>query len=216
MKNKIIEINNLNFENILKDISLEIYEGDFVAIIGSNGGGKSTLIKLVLGILEKSSGTISLFGKPKSEMSSNNQIGYVPQNGTNMDNIFPATVYEIIKTAFAYKNTLFRKISKEEFQYIDYLIDLFDISKLKYNLIAELSGGQKQRVMIVRALANKPKLLILDEPDIALDKKTQEQFINTLKQINKNENTTIIYITHNLELLQDSITKTFIVNQVLK
>jgi zinc transport system ATP-binding protein len=216
MKNKIIEINNLNFENILKDISLEIYEGDFVAIIGSNGGGKSTLIKLLLGILEKSSGTISLFGKPKSEMSSNNQIGYVPQNGTNMDNIFPATVYEIIKTAFAYKNTLFRKISKEEFQYIDYLIDLFDISKLKYNLIAELSGGQKQRVMIVRALANKPKLLILDEPDIALDKKTQEQFINTLKQINKNENTTIIYITHNLELLQDSITKTFIVNQVLK
>jgi zinc transport system ATP-binding protein len=216
MKNKIIEINNLNFENILKDISLEIYEGDFVAIIGSNGGGKSTLIKLLLGILEKSSGTISLFGKPKSEISSNNQIGYVPQNGTNMDNIFPATVYEIIKTAFAYKNTLFRKISKEEFQYIDYLIDLFDISKLKYNLIAELSGGQKQRVMIVRALANKPKLLILDEPDIALDKKTQEQFINTLKQINKNENTTIIYITHNLELLQDSITKTFIVNQVLK
>ena len=154
MKNKVIEVRNLNFENVLKDISLNIFEGDFVAIIGPNGGGKSTFIKLLLGIYESSSGHIKLLNK--------NQIGYVPQNVTNIDIIFPATVDEIIKTAFAYRNSFLKKISIEENAYITYLMEQFDISNLKNKLIAELSGGQKQRVMIVRALANKPKLLILD------------------------------------------------------
>jgi zinc transport system ATP-binding protein len=94
-------------------------------------------------------------------------------------------------------------------------MNLFDITNLKDKLIAELSGGQKQRVMIVRALANKPKLLILDEPDIGLDKKSQEQFINSLKQINEKNKTTILFITHHLDTIKESITKTYNINQVL-
>ena len=89
--------------NVLNNISLEIFEGEFVAILGANGGGKSTFIKLLLGIYESSSGHIKLLNK--------NQIGYVPQNVTNIDIIFPATVDEIIKTAFAYRNSFFKKIS---------------------------------------------------------------------------------------------------------
>ena len=172
MCEKIIEVSNLNFENILKNISLEIYEGDFVAITGPNGGGKSTFIKLLLGILEPTNGNIKLFENSKY------QIGYVPQQASNIDIAFPATVDEIIKTAFASKNSLFKTITKEEKLNISSLMDLFEISNLKSKLITELSGGQKQRVMIVRALANNPKLLILDEPDIGLDKKSQKQFID--------------------------------------
>ena len=207
MKNKVIEVRNLNFENVLKDISLNIFEGDFVAIIGPNGGGKSTFIKLLLGIYEISSGYIKLLDKTL--------IAYVPQNVTNIDIIFPATVDEIIKTAFAYRNSFFKNISIEKNDYMTYLMEQFDISNLKNKLIAELSGGQKQRVMIVRALANKPKLLILDEPDIGLDKKSQEQFINSLKQINEKNKTTILFITHHLDTIKESITKTYNINQVL-
>ena len=208
MKNKVIEVRNLNFENVLKDISLNIFEGDFVAIIGPNGGGKSTFIKLLLGIYESSSGHIKLLNK--------NQIGYVPQNVTNIDIIFPATVDEIIKTAFAYRNSFFKKISIEENAYITYLMNQFDISNLKNKLIAELSGGQKQRVMIVRALANKPKLLILDEHDIGLDTISQEKFISCLKEINEKNKTTILFVTHHLEPLKECLTKTFTINQVLE
>ena len=209
MCEKIIEVSNLDFENILKNISLEIYEGDFVAITGPNGGGKSTFIKLLLGILEPTNGNIKLFENSKY------QIGYVPQQASNIDIAFPATVDEIIKTAFANKNSLFKTITKEEKLNISSLMDLFEISNLKYKLITELSGGQKQRVMIVRALANNPKLLILDEPDIGLDKKSQKQFINSLKEINEKNRTTILFITHHLEEIDEFITKKFNINQGL-
>ena len=209
MCEKIIEVSNLNFENILKNISLEIYKGDFVAITGPNGGGKSTFIKLLLGILEQTNGNIKLFENSKY------QIGYVPQQASNIDIAFPATVDEIIKTAFANKNSLFKTITKEEKLNISSLMDLFEISNLKYKLITELSGGQKQRVMIVRALANNPKLLILDEPDIGLDKKSQKQFINSLKEINEKNKTTILFITHHLEEIDEFITKKFNINQGL-
>lgn len=209
MCEKIIEVSNLNFENILKNISLEIYEGDFVAITGPNGGGKSTFIKLLLGILEPTNGNIKLFKNSKY------QIGYVPQQASNIDIAFPATVDEIIKTAFASKNSLFKTITKEEKLNISSLMNLFEISNLKYKLITELSGGQKQRVMIVRALANNPKLLILDEPDIGLDKKSQKQFINSLKKINEKNKTTILFITHHLEEIDEFITKKFNINQGL-
>lgn len=209
MCEKIIEVSNLNFENILKNISLEIYEGDFVAITGPNGGGKSTFIKLLLGILEPTNGNIKLFENSKY------QIGYVPQQASNIDIAFPATVDEIIKTAFASKNSLFKTITKEEKLNISSLMNLFEISNLKYKLITELSGGQIQRVMIVRALANNPKLLILDEPDIGLDKKSQKQFINSLKEINEKNKTTILFITHHLEEIDEFITKKFNINQGL-
>ena len=210
MNKKIVEVCNLNFENILKNISLEIYKGDFVAITGPNGGGKSTFIKLLLGILEPTNGNIKLFENSKY------QIGYVPQQASNIDIAFPATVDEIIKTAFANKNSLFKTITKEEKLNISSLMDLFEISNLKSKLITELSGGQKQRVMIVRALANNPKLLILDEPDIGLDKKSQKQFINSLKEINEKNRTTILFITHHLEEINEFITKKFNINQGLK
>ena len=208
MKNKVIEVKNLTFENVLNDISLNIFEGEFVAILGANGGGKSTFIKLLLGIYEISSGYIKLLDKTL--------IAYVPQNVTNIDIIFPATVDEIIKTAFAYRNSFFKNISIEENDYITYLMEQFDISNLKHKLIAELSGGQKQRVMIVRALANKPKLLILDEPDIGLDNLSQTKFIENLNKINKENKITIIFVTHHLGIIEKYITKTFHINGTLK
>ena len=210
MNKKIIEVCNLNFENVLTNISLEIFEGDFIAILGSNGGGKTTFIKLLLNILKQNSGEIKFYENLK------NKIGYVPQNSTTIDGVFPATVEEIIKTAFVNKRSFFEKISIEEKSYINSLMENFEIINLKSKLFVELSGGQKQRVLIVRALANKPKLLILDEPDIGLDNTSQTKFIENLNRINKENKTTIIFVTHHLGIIEKYITKKFYINGVLQ
>lgn len=210
MAKKIIQVNDLNFENVLTNISLEIYEGDFIAIIGPNGGGKSTFIKLLLNILKPNSGQIKFYEDIK------NKIGYVPQNATTVDGVFPATVEEIIKTAFANKTFFRKRISHEENKYLNFLMESFEILDLKSKLFVELSGGQKQRVLIVRALSNKPKLLILDEPDIGLDTISQTKFIENLNIINKENKTTIIFVTHHLGIIEKYITKTFYINGVLK
>lgn len=210
MNKKIIEVCNLNFENVLTNISLEIFEGDFVAILGPNGGGKTTLIKLLLNILKQNSGEIKFHENLK------NKIGYVPQSATTVDGVFPATVEEIIKTAFVNKKTFLKKFSFEEKNYINFLMESFGIMDLKSKLFVELSGGQKQRVLIVRALANKPKLLILDEPDIGLDNISQSKFIENLNIINKDNKTTIIFVTHHLGIIEKYITKKIYINGVLK
>lgn len=210
MNKKIIKVCNLNFENVLTNISLEIFEGDFIAILGSNGGGKTTFIKLLLNILKQNSGEIKFYEDLK------NKIGYVPQNATTVDGVFPATVEEIIKTAFVNKKSFLGKISIEEEKYINFLMENFEIINLKSKLFVELSGGQKQRVLIVRALANKPKLLILDEPDIGLDNLSQTKFIENLNKINKENKITIIFVTHHLGIIEKYITKTFHINGTLK
>ena len=209
MNKKIIEVCNLNFENVLTNISLEIFEGDFIAILGPNGGGKTTFIKLLLNILKQTSREIKFYEDLK------NKIGYVPQSATTVDGVFPATVEEIIKTAFINKG-FFMKNSIEEVNYINSLMENFGIANLKSKLFVELSGGQKQRVLIVRALANKPKLLILDEPDIGLDNTSQTKFIENLNRINKENKTTIIFVTHHLGIIEKYITKKFYINGVLQ
>lgn len=210
MNKKIIEICNLNFENILTNISIEIFEGDFIAILGPNGGGKTTFIKLLLNILKPNDGEIKFYTDLK------NKIGYVPQNATTVDGVFPATVEEIINTAFVNKEIFSEKISIEEKNYLNFLMESFEIANLKSKLFIELSGGQKQRVLIVRALANKPKLLILDEPDIGLDSISQTKFIKNLNYINKENKTTIIFVTHHLGIIEKLVTKKFYINGFLK
>ena len=209
MNEKIIEVCNLNFENVLTNISLEIFKADFVAILGPNGGGKTTFVKLLLNILKQNAGEIKFYEDLK------NKIGYVPQSATTVDGVFPATVDEIIRTAFSNKRFFFGKLFLEEKNYLDFLMQNFQIIDLKSKLFVELSGGQKQRVLIVRALANKPKLLILDEPDIGLDTVSQTKFIEKLNIINKENKTTIIFVTHHLGIIEKYITKKFYINGVL-
>ena len=210
MNKKLIEVCDLNFENILSNISLEIFEGDFIAIVGSNGGGKTTFLKLLLNILKPNSGEIQYFENIK------NKMGYVPQNATVVDVIFPATVKEILETAFITNSSILKKISKNEKDYLKFLMQNFEITNLNSKLFAELSGGQKQRVMIVKALANKPKILFLDEPDMGLDKISQSKFIDNLNRINKENKTSIVFITHHLGMIEKYITKTFCINGILK
>ncbi|RDU64200.1 metal ABC transporter ATP-binding protein [Helicobacter sp. MIT 14-3879] len=196
---------NVNF--VLKNINFSISQGDFIAFIGPNGGGKSTLAKILLGLLKPTSGSIiypnvTLFSK-------NSLIGYTPQDtGINKD--FPIQAFDVVLMGFLQKSRFGYKITKNDrLEALD-IMQKLEIENLKYRAIGSLSGGQRQRVMIARALCGKPKLLIFDEPTSNIDMLTQKEIYKLLKQININH--TIILISHDISNLSEYVNKVLFIN----
>lgn len=184
-----IKINDMSFRYeknspvVLSHVNLDISDGVYLSVIGENGSCKTTLIKLILGLLSPNSGSININTK---------NIGYVPQRVDSFNSQFPISVYEILKVhAKALKLDI--KAS------IDYVLNKVNMTEFKDNLIGNLSGGQRQRVFIARALMGNPDLIILDEPSTGVDYKNQLEIYSLLSSLNKNEKTTIISIEHNLE-----------------
>lgn len=213
----IFDVENLNFsvrdQQILSQISLQIFNGDYIAIIGPNGGGKTTLVRMLLGLNEPSNGTIKLFGKKLSEFKEWSKIGYVPQRASLVDANFPATVLDIVNMGRTAKHSLFSRMNKEDKQAVDDAIKKMDIENLKDKMVGTLSGGQRQRVMIARALASKPEILILDEPNTGVDAVSQKRFYALLGELNREENMTILFITHDIGVIADDIGRLFTINQ---
>ena len=213
----IFDVENLNFnvrdQQILSQISLQIFNGDYIAIIGPNGGGKTTLVRMLLGLNEPSSGTIKLFGKKLSEFKEWSKIGYVPQRASLVDANFPATVLDIVNMGRTAKRSLFSRVNDDDKQAVDDAIKKMDIENLKDKMIGTLSGGQRQRVMIARALASKPEILILDEPNTGVDAVSQKRFYELLGKLNREENMTVLFITHDIGVIADDIGRLFTINQ---
>jgi len=178
---------------ILENINLEVKEKEFLAIIGPNGGGKSTLLKLILGLLPLKSGEIKLFEK---------KIGYVPQN-TNINNNFPIRVWEVV--------TLGEKPTQKIKNIAKQTLSKVGMDKFYDKKIGDLSGGQRQRVLIARALFNDPKLLLLDEPTSNIDPKASESIYELLKELNKEK--TIIVVSHDLSVIVKYATKIAYINK---
>jgi zinc transport system ATP-binding protein len=213
-KDNVIETKNLDFKTIIQDVSFEIRRGDYAAIIGPNGGGKSTLVKLILGLIPHDNGVIKLFGQAPS-LGSLKKIGYVSQGIAKLDENFPISVHEVIKLGLIANKSLFSRITKNDLARIDHVLTKMNIQDLKDAKISELSGGQRQRVMIAKALVNQPQILILDEPNTGVDKQSQINFYALLKDLNHNENITILFITHDLGVIVDDINKVLCINQTL-
>lgn len=197
----IIEVKNVSFsydgQKILDDVSLNVHHGDYMGMIGPNGGGKSTLLKIILGLLKPSSGTIRLFSK---------NIGYVPQKATNFDVNFPATVQEVVSMGRFGKKGLFRFLDGNDKKIIDKAIDEVGMSPFQNHLIGNLSGGQQQRVFIARALASEPEIIILDEPTVGVDEQTQEQFYALLKKLNQQLRLTLVLVSHDTDRIRSETT----------
>jgi zinc transport system ATP-binding protein len=187
-----LQINKLTFgydyRTVLKDISFKLSSGDFLAVIGNNGCGKSTLIKCILGINKVAPKTIFLDDIDVTSYKSFINIGYVPQKFDDFNYEFPITVNEIL-----YASNM-KNISEDKRLE---LLDKIGILELQNENINNLSGGQLQRVFIVRALMNSPKMLILDEPTVGVDKKNVDAFYKTINELNS-EGITVILITHNI------------------
>jgi len=210
----IIEIKDLSFsyhkQKILEDINLTVDERDFLAIIGPNGGGKSTLLKLILGINPIQQGSIKTFGeKPKKNLS---KIGYVPQN-TNVNTDFPIKVIEVVMMGhIGTKRPLFG-YAKEEIMCAMGALAQVGMEQFAKKKIGDLSGGQRQRVMIARALCAHPKILILDEPTSSIDVDGQKRIYELLELLNKT--ITIIVVSHDISVILEFANKVVHINKRL-
>ncbi len=196
----ILDIKNLSTSygptEVLNDISFNIEKGDFVGLVGPNGGGKTTLAKTILGILPINSGEISLFETKLKKFNNFQKIGYLPQKQTGINPLFPASVAEVVLLGILSTKKIIKIITKNDWLKVNEILKSLNIDNLKSRLISELSGGQQQKVLLARALASNPELLILDEPSTALDPTSREQFFALLKNLNEQKKTTIILITH--------------------
>ncbi len=216
-KSPIFDVKNLNFtvsgQHILSNISFEIFNSEYIAIIGPNGGGKTTLIRMLLGLDKPTSGEVKLFGKRLKDFKQWHKIGYVPQRASHVDANFPATVQDIVNMGRTSKRGLFSSMSSEDRQIVKDSMGKMGVYDLKDKMVGTLSGGQRQRVMIARALASSPEILILDEPNTGVDMVSQKSFYALLAKLNREENITIVFITHDIGVIADDIGRLFTINQ---
>lgn len=215
----LIEVKNISFNYgnnvILDDVSFNIDKGDYVGILGPNGGGKSTLLKILIGLLKPQSGSVSILGVPIADFKNNGRIGYVPQRIAQDTANFPATVYEIVESGRIAAKGLFGGVSSEDREKIKKALFVAGIEGLKDQLIANLSGGQRQRVYVARSLANEPKILILDEPFTGVDIGAQKDFYAFLKELNQAKGLTIIFVSHDIDVISKEIKSVICLNRRL-
>ena len=183
-------------KEVLSDVTFRVPEGDFLAIIGPNGGGKSTLLKLMMGILEPSRGEVRLFGKPPA--SSDAVIGYVPQEtGHNLD--FPVTVLDVVLMGLLHRRNSWRRYDAAARRKAREALARVGMAGMERRRIGELSGGQRQRVLIARALASDPDILMLDEPTASIDFGGQHEIFELLEKLN--ESMTVIVVSHDMTMV---------------
>ncbi|MFA5542241.1 MAG: metal ABC transporter ATP-binding protein [Bacilli bacterium] len=186
----------------LKNVSFSINKGDFLYIVGPNGSGKTTLIKLMVGVIEPTLGKVHI---------NSDNLGYLPQK-FNYSHQFPVTVREVIYSGCKKQRIIATKKSKA---LIKTWLKKMEIEHLSENSMANLSGGEQQRVFLIRALINKPNLLIMDEPTSALDPKFRRHFNEIINRLSK-EGVTIIYVTHDLHDRVDDNAKIMYVDQTVR
>lgn len=214
MGNSIVEIKNVwfayNGQTVLEDVSLDILPGDFIAMIGPNGGGKTTLLKLMLGLLKPGKGSIRVLGDATEKAS--HHIGYVSQD-VHINQSFPITAIDVVLMGKLGPNKRWARRGAQDRREALEALERMEIEAFADSKIGELSGGQRQRVFIARALITKPKVLLLDEPTASIDTKGQAEFYGLLKDLNKD--ITILVVSHDLVAISIYVKSVACVNKRL-
>ncbi|MDY3846362.1 MAG: ABC transporter ATP-binding protein [Eubacteriales bacterium] len=212
---KVIEIKNVTVKyknnTALDDVSLDVYRGEFLGIIGPNGGGKTTLLRTILGQNKKKNGEIIIFGEKQNH---NHRIGYVPQF-SSVDRNFPITVLEALMiSSLGTGLHPFRRFGDADRETCEKYLELVHIQSLARRRISELSGGEFQRLLIARALALKPEILLLDEPTASVDPASRNMIYTLLSQLNR-DGMTIVMVTHDMLAVSSSIGRIACLNRRL-
>ncbi|MBN1877221.1 MAG: metal ABC transporter ATP-binding protein [Anaerolineae bacterium] len=187
-------------EQVLEDINLTVHKGDFIGLIGPNGGGKTTLLKVLLGLLPPSRGEIQVLGHPVRE--GRKHIGYVPQV-VAFDREFPINVWDVARMGRLGKRRLLRRYTIEDDVIVAEALRQVDMFDLRDRPIGALSGGQRQRVYIARALVTRPEILLLDEPTSSVDPKVSTSIYELLRVLN--ETMTIVLISHDMSAISSYV-----------
>lgn len=186
---------------VLDHVNLDVRAGEFVGIVGPNGGGKSTLLRAALGLVPTTCGEARLFGVPSRRFSEFERIGYVPQNAVHVDPRFPATAFEVVMLGRVGRRGLLRRFTSEDRSFARHAMEEVGVADLEDRLIGELSGGQRQRVFLAKALAAEPELLILDEPTTGVDPKARESFYKLLDHLNHDHHMTLVLVSHDTQAI---------------
>ncbi len=199
---------------VLDNVSLHIHKGDYLGIVGPNGGGKTTLLKIILKLLKPTSGTVELFDTNIEDFNQWYKIGHVPQK-MYIDSLFPISVAEVIAMGLYGKKGLFRGLNKEDKEKVNQTLKIVDMVQNKNQLVGNLSGGQLQRVMIARALVADPEVIILDEPTSGIDVNAQEQFYILLRKLNREMQITLVLVSHDIDVVAHETTEVACINHHL-
>ncbi|MDR1880665.1 MAG: ABC transporter ATP-binding protein [Tannerellaceae bacterium] len=214
MNNRLIGIEGITAgyggKTVLRDVSVDVYEHDFLGIIGPNGGGKTTLLKVILGLLAPLSGSIRFYREGKA--ASSLKMGYLPQMN-QIDRRFPISVREVIASGLASEKPLFRPFGAEQNRRIDEVAGQMGLEELAARPVGELSGGQLQRVLLGRSIVSRPQVLILDEPNVFVDKRFESRFYQLLEEVNRS--CAIILVSHDIGTVLSMVKNIACVNETV-
>ena len=214
MAHPLIQITDLSasYDNktVLSHINLTVYEQDFLGVIGPNGGGKTTLVKSILGLHQPNKGQIRFFREGKETPEIN--MGYLPQYNS-IDKKFPISVYEVVLSGLSKQKSLFKRYSKEQHEQVREIIDRMGLEGCENRAIGQLSGGQLQRAMLGRALVSNPEVVILDEPNTYIDKRFEAKLYELLEEINRER--AIILVSHDIGTVLQNVKTIACVNETL-
>ncbi|MEJ2235681.1 MAG: ABC transporter ATP-binding protein [Syntrophobacterales bacterium] len=212
MNEPIIEVKDVwffyNGIPVLQEVNLTVRRGDFVALLGPNGGGKTTLLKLMLGLLKPERGAILVFGESPRESS--HRIGYMPQH-LHFNQSFPISVLDVVLMGKLRPGLGWSRYSQQDKMAAQRALERVEMGEFASRRVGELSGGQKQRVFIARALVDEPEVLFLDEPTTSVDTKHQTDLFDILKELN--ETVTIIVVSHDIGIVSSHVKSVACVNQ---
>lgn len=210
----VVKLENVSFAYreplVLEDVNLEIAAQEFLGIVGPNGGGKSTLLKLILGELKPCSGQVTVLGKPPQE--SRVEIGYVPQY-VDFARDFPISVEQAVLLGRLGKTRRLGGYSARDRELAQQAMREAEVLELKDRHMNELSGGQLQRVLIARALVSDPRILILDEPTANIDLRTEENIFDLFRQLN--QRMTVMVVSHDIGFISEYVTRVACLNRTL-
>jgi zinc transport system ATP-binding protein len=216
----ILEVKDLTVNRtgqlVIQKANFSVNKGDYVGIVGPNGGGKTTLILALLNFLPHTEGTIRFFGSDIDRFSAWEKVAYISQQATNFDRQFPLTVRELVSLGCIKKQNIGRRFKTQDWQAVNESIEFMGLTDVAEKRIGQLSGGQKQRVFVAKALARKPEIIFLDEPVVGVDSTTQEKFYQKLSNLNSEKQTTILMVTHDLTSVFCRMSKVLCVNRKIE
>lgn len=204
---EMVRLENVSFQYdripLLRGVNLAIEQGDFWGIVGPNGSAKSTLLKLMLGLLKPQQGLVYLLGQEVSHFSHWSRIGYIPQNAREFNMGFPATVHEMVSANLVSQMGFFKRTTPELNRKVMEALEVVGLENLAHKRIGHLSGGQQQRAFIARTLVSSPTIIFMDEPLVGVDVDSQEKFYQLMERLNRDMGITLVMVSHDIGVVSE-------------
>lgn len=208
-ESQVIEVSNLSVirsgNQVLHDINLSVTCGEFIGIVGPNGGGKSTLLLTILGILKPNTGTIRIFDNEPMSKNVIGKIGWVPQTASNISSTVQITVRELIQLGTLKSKSYFQIYRKKNRELVEKIIRIVGLEEVANTRLSSLSGGQRQRAVIGKALASEAEIIVMDEPMVGVDLESRNSLLKLLDNLCHEENKTILMVSHDVSTIKQTV-----------